>query len=109
MNTLMSIALAYVPVLSEWWFGHPRDLIRLASDIHPWKQVPRQFGNVVLDADIRGKVCINFKGSHTSVVSNPPIKDGGRIILCADLEEVGSEEGFVQALSRLHHGRVLKL
>ena len=43
------LALAFVPSLNEWWFGHPSALMLLAEvAIQPWTPEHRAYQNVVL-------------------------------------------------------------
>ena len=98
------LALNWVPTLEKWFVGSPRLVVRSALEImKPWTSVQRPAHG----ARIRvppSKSCSFYQASraatYLALSPNPPLIEGAVIALEASCPEgLGSEEGFVAALS----------
>ncbi len=101
--TNCQLALGFVPSLGEWWFGRPSALNSLAQEVlRPWESVERMYGGAILKVpESKGQTFYQASRAATylALSPNPPIKNGGSLILSAKLTEgLGSEDGFRNAL-----------
>ena len=97
--------LQWVPSLKEWWFGTPEALLAEAQTcIQPWYWIHEQVDTVVLSVpESKGQTLYQASRAATylALSPNPPLVEGGTIVLKASLQEgIGSEQGFVDCLNR---------
>jgi lactate racemase len=101
------VALVYVPSIEQWLFGYPSAVIeRAAQLIDPWVWIDKPAKGAILRVP-KSKARTFYQASraatYLALSPNPAVQNGGRLILDASLDEgVGSEEGFVSALSRFN-------
>ncbi len=99
------LALVYVPAAEQWLFGDPVGVLEEAMRrMDPWHMVSAHAPGAVLDVP-DSKASSLYQASraatYLALSPNPPVKDGGTLILRAACPEgLGSEEGFVAALNR---------
>ncbi|MEC7984163.1 MAG: lactate racemase domain-containing protein [Myxococcota bacterium] len=96
--------LNYVPLLDKWFFGEPAAVLQeISRVIKPWFFVPKMFSGALLRVPPEKGVSFyqaSRAASYLALSPSPPVQRGGVLVLEAPMPEgLGSESGFVQALS----------
>lgn len=100
------LALVYVPAADCWLFGDPKAVLKEAmSRIQPWSMVSECAPGAVLDVP-DSKASSVYQASraatYLALSPQPPVAEGGTLILRAACPEgLGSESGFVAAMTSM--------
>ncbi len=98
------LALCFVPGPGRWILGEPRAVVaRAAALLDPWEPVQRDFSGAVLrvpPAKASSLYQASRAATYLGLSPAPPLLPGATLVLDAACPEgLGSEEGFIRALS----------